>query len=148
MPLTITDDKIISNCTEHYATVRSNGMWRVSWLPGIDYDRNAAITAMTLAECASEPHTFPETRELIDALTAELGVCVSDAILLACAPPLAGVRFTSMGGIGRDGMIATLTTHEIWFDTPEAREEFTKCDFVASYTNMEDGELCTSETST
>jgi hypothetical protein len=49
MSLHITDDRITSSVTEHHAQRSAEG-WEVSWLPGRVFDRNSAITAMSLVE--------------------------------------------------------------------------------------------------
>ena len=56
MTLTINDSSMTSDRTTHTArhTPDRNG-WDVSWLPGRTLDRNAAITAMVLADTAAEP---------------------------------------------------------------------------------------------
>ena len=55
MTLTITDTTMTSDQTAHTArhAPARNG-WEVSWLPGQILDRNAAITAMTLADLVGE----------------------------------------------------------------------------------------------
>lgn len=58
MSLHITDDRMTSDETPEIATALTVpaaaddicDLWTVSWLPGREFDRNAAITAMTIAE--------------------------------------------------------------------------------------------------
>ena len=57
MTLTITDKIMRSDQTAHTARLchfEAGDAWQVSWLPHRLMDRNAAITAMTLAELVSE----------------------------------------------------------------------------------------------
>ena len=49
MALLITDDRMSSDLCATVATRRDDGRWTVTGRPGA-YDRNQAITAMTLAE--------------------------------------------------------------------------------------------------
>ena len=90
MTLTITDATMTSDQTAHTArlTPGHQHLWEVSWLPGQALDRNSAITAMTLADHASEPdlneqhHLWP----FIQGWAAELGLTGSDAINRASKP--------------------------------------------------------------
>ena len=54
--MTINDTMMTSDQTAHTARQApgSQHLWEVSWLPGRPLDRNSAITAMTLADHASE----------------------------------------------------------------------------------------------
>lgn len=87
MALTITDRIMRSGQTAHTARLRRFGAgdaWQVSWLPQRLMDRNAAITAMTLAELVSEGegmglHDDPRW-PVVDALAAELGLGGSNAV--------------------------------------------------------------------
>ena len=56
MTLTINDTTMTSDQTAHTARQApgSQHLWEVSWLPGQALDRNSAITAMILADLASE----------------------------------------------------------------------------------------------
>jgi hypothetical protein len=84
MTLIITDATMTSDQTAHTARQApgSQLLWEVSWLPGRALDRNRAITAMTLADHASEAdlnerhHLWP----FIQGWAAELGLTGSDAI--------------------------------------------------------------------
>jgi hypothetical protein len=88
MALTITDKIMRSDQTPHTARLghfEAGDAWRVSWLPQRLMDRNAAITAMTLAELVSEGegiglHDDPRW-PAVDALAAELGLSGSDAVV-------------------------------------------------------------------
>jgi hypothetical protein len=88
MTLTITDKIIRSDRTAHTARLghfEAGDAWQVSWLPGRLMDRNAAITAMTLADLVSEGegiglHDDPRW-PLVDALAAELSLSGPDAVV-------------------------------------------------------------------
>jgi hypothetical protein len=84
MTLTITDGKITSDQTEHTAELRHfepGDAWRVSWLPKRLMDRNAAITAMTLAEQFDRNGLWDyRSSANIDAWAAELGLSGPQAI--------------------------------------------------------------------
>ncbi len=56
MTVTINDATMTSDQTAHTARLASGSqhLWEVSWLPGQALDRNSAITAMTLADLASD----------------------------------------------------------------------------------------------
>jgi hypothetical protein len=93
--LRIDDTAMSSDRTAHtarYAPER-NG-WEVSWLPGQTLDRNTAITAMTLADTATEPGLREDHRlwPHIQGWAEELGLTAPDAIAKASQPP---------GGINR-----------------------------------------------
>lgn len=59
MSLTIGARLMYSECADETATLTEDG-WTVSWLPDRFFDRNAAITAMTLAEVYADdpPHDW------------------------------------------------------------------------------------------
>jgi hypothetical protein len=88
MALTITDKIMRSDQTAHTARLRhfeAGDAWEVSWLPHRLMDRNAAITAMTLADLASEGdgiglHDDPRW-PVVDALAAELGLSGPNAVV-------------------------------------------------------------------
>jgi hypothetical protein len=82
MALTITDSFIESDVTRHTAMKGHDG-WTVSWLHG-GLDRNAAITAMTLAQMVAQyEHNTPGGQVLARGLAAELGIpTVTDAVRL------------------------------------------------------------------
>jgi hypothetical protein len=91
--LTINDTSMTSDQTVHTARQapgRQPG-WEVSWLPGQLVDRNAAITAMILADTVGE-HDLHEGHWLwphIQSWAEELGLTGSDAIAQARQPPSA-----------------------------------------------------------
>ena len=90
MTLTINDSSMSSDRTAHTARHASdrNG-WEVSWLPGQILDRNAAITAMTLADTTAG-RDLREADRLwphIQGWAAELGLTGPDAIARASQPP-------------------------------------------------------------
>jgi hypothetical protein len=86
--LTITDKIMRSDQTAHTARLSRFGArdaWQVSWLPQCLMDRNAAITAMSLADLVSEGegiglHDDPRWA-VVDALAAELGLSGPDAVV-------------------------------------------------------------------
>ena len=84
MTLTISDTTMTSDQTAHLASLApgSQHLWEVSWLPGRALDRNSAITAMILADHASEPDLNERHRlwPFIESWAAELGLTGSDAI--------------------------------------------------------------------
>ena len=90
MTLTIYDTTMTSDQTAHTARLAPGRqhLWEVSWLPGRALDRNSAITAMTLADLASEAdlneqhHLWP----FIESWAAELGLTGPDAITRASEP--------------------------------------------------------------
>ncbi|MGH3224750.1 MAG: hypothetical protein ACRDPY_39745 [Streptosporangiaceae bacterium] len=91
MTLTITDTAMTSDQNAHAARPargRQNG-WEVSWLPGQILDRNTAITAMTLADIATEPdlHEGHRLWPHIRGWAEELGLTAPDAIARAAQPP-------------------------------------------------------------
>jgi hypothetical protein len=91
--LTITDKTMRSDQTTHAARLGHFAVgdaWRVSWLPQRLMDRNAAITAMTLADLVSEGegmglHDDPRW-PVVDALAAELGLSGPDAVVRVSEP--------------------------------------------------------------
>lgn len=86
MILRITDTRMTSSVTGHTARRKTGGMWVVSWLPSpqLPLDRDAAITALTLAElvaagaCTSKHRDWP----VLCDLAAELGLTADDAVYL------------------------------------------------------------------
>ncbi len=91
MTLTINDTTMTSDQTTHTARQAPGPRhrWEVSWLPGQILDRNTAITAMILADTASE-HDVREGHRLwpsIQGWAAELGLTGPDAIARAAQPP-------------------------------------------------------------
>jgi hypothetical protein len=84
MALTIANDRITSDQTEHTAELRhyeAGDAWRVSWLPKRLMDRNAAITAITLAEQVDRNGLWDcRSSANIDAWAAELGLSGPQAI--------------------------------------------------------------------
>lgn len=57
MGMRITSERMTSDQTEHWAEPATDdqyGPWRVSWLGGLEFTRNQAITAMTLAEAIEQ----------------------------------------------------------------------------------------------
>ena len=90
MTLTITDTTMTSDQTAHTArhAPDRNG-WDVSWLPGQTLDRTTAITAMTLADTATEPNLREGHRlwPQIQGWAEELGLTAPDAIARISQPP-------------------------------------------------------------
>ncbi len=90
MTLKIDDTAMSSDRTAQTARYAPdhNG-WEVSWLPGQTLDRNAAITAMTLADTAAEQDLHEEHRlwPHIQSWAGELGPTAPDAIARASQPP-------------------------------------------------------------
>jgi hypothetical protein len=91
MTLTINNTTMTSDQTAHTArqTPGRQPGWEVSWLPGQTLDRNTAITAMTLADTATEPD-FREGHRLwphIQGWAEELGLTAPDAIARVSQPP-------------------------------------------------------------
>ncbi len=104
MALTITDKIMRSDVTPHTAELRhfdAGDAWRVSWLPQRLMDRDAAITAMSLADLVSadggiglsDDRRWPE----VDDLAAELGLSGPNAVARASEPP-AGSQPTDVSG--------------------------------------------------
>jgi hypothetical protein len=65
----ITDDRMTSDECDTVATRRPDGRWTVTGRPGV-YDRNQAITAMTVDELRASG--VPATDPLVQMLEAEL----------------------------------------------------------------------------
>lgn len=88
MTLTITDKIMRSDQTAHTARLghfAAGDAWRVSWLPQRLMNRNAAITAMTVADLVSQGegmglHDDPRW-PVVDGLAAELGLSGPDAVV-------------------------------------------------------------------
>jgi hypothetical protein len=91
MALTITDCEITSDQTSHTARLlrfEAGDAWRVSWLPKRLMDRNAAITAMTLAEQIDRNGLWDyRSSANIDAWAAELGLTGPQAIAMLGGVP-------------------------------------------------------------
>ncbi|MGH3190125.1 MAG: hypothetical protein ACRDPY_22880 [Streptosporangiaceae bacterium] len=91
MSLTITDTTMTSDHSAHTARQAPGRQqrWEVSWLPGQTLDRNAAITAMTLADTTAEAdlHEGHRLWPQIQSWAAELGLTAPDAIARASQPP-------------------------------------------------------------
>jgi hypothetical protein len=96
MTLTINDTTMTSDQTAHAAWQAGGPQrgWEVSWLPGQILDRNTAITAMTLADLASEPGLGEGHRlwPAVQSWSAELGLSGAEAITRASQPPPAAAR--------------------------------------------------------
>ena len=90
MTLTIHDTTMTSDQTAHTAcqTPSRNG-WEVSWLPGQNFDRNTAITAMILADLVREEELHEGHRlwPHIQGWAAELGLTGHEAVSAASQPP-------------------------------------------------------------
>ena len=89
MTLTIHDTLMTSDHTAHTArhSPSRNG-WEVSWLPGQTLNRNAAITAMILADLTGEEN-FHEGHKLwphIQGWAAELSLTAPEAVAAASQP--------------------------------------------------------------
>ncbi len=90
MTLTINDTTMTSDQTPHTARqARPQRGWEVSWLPGQILDRNAAITAMILANLAGEEdlHEGHKLWPHIQGWAAELGLTGPEAMAAASQPP-------------------------------------------------------------
>ena len=90
MTLTIHDTLMTSDQTAHTARqAPSQNGWEVSWLPGQILDRNAAITAMILANLAGEEdlHEGHKLWPHIQGWAAELGLTGPEAMAAASQPP-------------------------------------------------------------
>ena len=89
MALTITDKIMRSDVTPHTAELHhfeAGDAWRVSWLPQRLMDRNAAITAMQLADIVGGADAGHPGRPEVDALAAELGLSGPSAVVMASEP--------------------------------------------------------------
>jgi hypothetical protein len=99
----INDTHMSSPDTPHTAVLlhfEAGDAWRVSWLPHRLMDRNAAITAMVIADIVgsrgvglSEDPIWPQ----LDNWAAELGLSGADAVVRASEPPGARETETSNG---------------------------------------------------
>jgi len=90
MALTITESRIESEDTDHYAEHVGSGMWCVTWLLNRVLDRNQAITAMTLAEEVANSLTISADFGLIRSLASELDLLGSEATAMILIPPAEG----------------------------------------------------------
>ena len=90
MTLTINDTTMTSDHSTHTArhTPDRDG-WEVSWLPGQILDRNAAVTAMTLADITAERDLHDRHRlwPHIQGWAGELGLTAPEALAMAARPP-------------------------------------------------------------
>jgi hypothetical protein len=91
MPLTILNDLISSDRSAHSArllTDETNG-WEVSWLPGHRLNRNAATTAMLLADVTGSGDMHPGHRLWvhIEGWAAELGLTAHDVVAMTIPEP-------------------------------------------------------------
>jgi hypothetical protein len=90
MTLTISDTTMTSDCRLHTARcVPDRNGWEVSWLPGQFLDRNTAVTAMTLADTATE-HDLHDRHLLlphVESWAEGLGLTAAEAIARASQPP-------------------------------------------------------------
>ena len=90
MTLKIDDTTMSSDQSAHTArhAPGRNG-WEVSWLPGQTLDRNAAITAMTLADITAEQdlHEGHRLWPHIQGWAEELGLTAPDAVTRISQPP-------------------------------------------------------------
>jgi hypothetical protein len=91
MTLTILDDVISSDRTAHSARVLPGPtrLWEVSWLSGRSLDRNAAITAMVLADVTGSGDMHPGHRLWIhvEGWAAELGLTAPDVLTRTTRAP-------------------------------------------------------------
>ncbi len=91
MTLTINDTTMTSDQTPHTARLAPGRQyeWEVSWLPGQVLDRNTAITAMTLADTATEQdlHEGHRLWPHIQSWAQEVGLTGPGAITRASQPP-------------------------------------------------------------
>ena len=89
MTLTINDTTMTSDQTPHTARhAPSRKGWEVSWLPGRALDRNSAITAMILADTATDQRVREDHRlwPHIQSWAAELGLTAPEAVEAASQP--------------------------------------------------------------
>ena len=94
MTLTIGETAMTSDQSAHIARQvpgPSRG-WEVSWLPGQVFDRNTAITAMSLADIAATGDIRPGDRlwPVVESWSAEVGLTGPDAISRASQLVLPG----------------------------------------------------------
>ena len=90
MTLTIGDTTMTSDQSAHTARqAPSRNGWEVSWLPGQNFDRNTAITAMILADLVREEELHEGHRlwPHIQGWAAELGLTAPEAVAAASQPP-------------------------------------------------------------
>ncbi len=90
MSLFIGDTAMTSDQSTHTARQvpgPSRG-WQVSWLPGQVFDRNTAITAMSLADIAATGDIRPGHRlwPVVESWSAEVGLTGPDALSRASQP--------------------------------------------------------------
>ncbi len=94
MTLTIGETAISSDQSAHMARQVPGPPrgWEVSWLPGQVFDRNTAITAMSLADIAATGDIRPGHRlwPVVESWSAEVGLTGPDAISRASQPLLPG----------------------------------------------------------
>jgi hypothetical protein len=91
MALTILDDIITSDRTAHSARATPSAArgWEVSWLSGRRLDRNAAITAMVLADATGSGAIHPGHRLWVhvEGWAAELGLTAPDVLTMTTREP-------------------------------------------------------------
>ena len=90
MTLTINDTMMASDQSSHTARHSPDRSgWEVTWLPGQILDRNTAITAMILADTATEQDLHESHRlwPFIQSWAGELGLTAPDALSRASQPP-------------------------------------------------------------
>lgn len=92
----ISDQRMASDATRHFATRQPDGMWVVSWLPGRALSYDEAVTAMTLAEAVAQMQDEGLSRVVdythrlwacVDGWAAALGLSGPDAVVRASEPP-------------------------------------------------------------
>ena len=91
MPLTITDDLIISDSTPHTAcpVPGQPDTWLVTWLPNRTTSPGGAVTAMMLADAAaSDPQPGHRVWPHISGWAAELGLTAPDVLAQEIADDL------------------------------------------------------------
>jgi hypothetical protein len=90
MVVTVTDGRMTSDATPHYAELArlAGEGWRVSWLPDRLLSRNDATTAMVLAEYVDAGISEPMATDwpLVDGLAAELGLSGTEVVTMVGAP--------------------------------------------------------------
>ena len=94
MTLTIGETAMTSDQSAHIARQVPGPPrgWEVSWLPGQVFDRNTAITAMSLADIAATGDIRPGHRlwPVVESWSAEVGLTGPDAISRASQLALPG----------------------------------------------------------
>jgi hypothetical protein len=82
--------------------------WEVSWLPGQVFDRNTAITAMSLADIAATGDISPGHRlwPVVESWSAEVGLTGPDAISRASQLALPGTSRQQEPAIGQPDLEA------------------------------------------